>query len=373
MVNETEPSIKNIINMKRNRVNKIKRKNVNKVPLKFSMVGPINLIKLIKAGFELRRQKRLSKSSRFVKGAAEDNKKYFSITIVPHSSNDVKTYKVSNLYTKSAVSLTIFAVLSVSASLYFTGLVNENRLLKAGLNEMYNLNAQQKAILSKRSDEINTLLTEENNANLSISELTEKYREIVDKYVSGRINGGLASRSGDRSDSTFVNDIEELRGILTELEKANNLKEEKLGDLTETENTLRKYLDCLPTQWPVNGDISSKFGQRKDPISYRSSFHKGIDIAASYGTNIKAAGDGKVILTGSYNEYGLAVIIDHGNGLATVYGHTSKILVKKGQKVEKGEIIAKVGSSGRSTGSHLHFEIRVNDNPIDPYKYLDKR
>jgi murein DD-endopeptidase MepM/ murein hydrolase activator NlpD len=134
---------------------------------------------------------------------------------------------------------------------------------------------------------------------------------------------------------------------------------------------LRKYLDSLPDLWPVNGRVSSKFGYRLDPFTFRRSYHKGIDIAASYGTSIKASASGKVILAGSYNELGKTVIVDHGNGITTVYGHTSKVLVKKGQTVKKGAVIAKVGSSGRSTGSHLHFEIRINGEPIDPFKYLD--
>jgi len=199
----------------------------------------------------------------------------------------------------------------------------------------------------------------------------DKYRDVVDKYVSGRIDSGLASRSGNRTGSSFAKDIEELREILTALSEVNKLKDENFIDLTETENKLRKYLDSLPDLWPVNGRVSSKFGYRLDPFTFRRSYHKGIDIAASYGTSIKASASGKVILAGSYNELGKTVIVDHGNGITTVYGHTSKVLVKKGQTVKKGAVIAKVGSSGRSTGSHLHFEIRINGEPIDPFKYLD--
>ncbi len=140
--------------------------------------------------------------------------------------------------------------------------------------------------------------------------------------------------------------------------------------MTELEEKLSEYLDSLPTLWPVSGRITSGFGYRSDPITNRKAWHKGIDIAASYGISIKAAASGKVILAGYYNELGQTVIIDHGNGLASVYGHSSKLLVKKGQVVKKGDGIAKVGSSGRATGSHLHFEIRVNDVPIDPRKYL---
>jgi murein DD-endopeptidase MepM/ murein hydrolase activator NlpD len=110
---------------------------------------------------------------------------------------------------------------------------------------------------------------------------------------------------------------------------------------------------------------STLHGTQHDPFD-KISLHKWIYY--QYGNSNDS---GKVILAGSYNELGKTVIVDHGNGITTVYGHTSKVLVKKGQTVKKGAVIAKVGSSGRSTGSHLHFEIRINGEPIDPFKYLD--
>ena len=225
--------------------------------------------------------------------------------------------------------------------------------------------------MSEKYNEIKELLAQGNTASVDISELSAKYREIVNKYVEGRINGGIASRSGDRTGSIFLNDVKELQDILNGLSQANTNKEETLIDLSEAEKKLRTYLDSLPIQWPVKDEISSGFGTRRDPFTRRRSFHKGIDIAASYGSSIKASGAGKVTFVGSYNEYGQTVIINHGNGFTSIYGHASKILVKKGQTVTKETIIAKVGNSGRSTGAHLHFEIRINDNPVNPIKYLD--
>ena len=104
----------------------------------------------------------------------------------------------------------------------------------------------------------------------------------------------------------------------------------------------------------------------RDPFTRRKTFHEGIDISADKGTSIKASASGKVILAKRYGGYGLAVIIDHGRGLSTLYGHSSKLLVKEGQTVKKGDIIAKVGSTGRSTGPHLHFEVLLYNTPVDP-------
>lgn len=118
--------------------------------------------------------------------------------------------------------------------------------------------------------------------------------------------------------------------------------------------------------WPVNGSVTSGFGPRTHPISGGTRTHAGLDIAASSGTPIKAADDGTIVMAGSNGGYGLFTLIDHGNGLATAYAHQSSIGVRVGQRVSRGEVIGNVGSTGQSTGPHLHWEVRVNGNPVDP-------
>jgi len=122
--------------------------------------------------------------------------------------------------------------------------------------------------------------------------------------------------------------------------------------------------------WPVNGNVTSGFGYRMHPIFHVMKMHTGVDISAGMGTPIKAAAAGTVIFGGWRGGYGQAVIISHGNGLATLYAHQSKLLVSVGDKVKRGEVIGKVGSTGYSTGPHLHFEVRVGGNPVDPMGYL---
>jgi murein DD-endopeptidase MepM/ murein hydrolase activator NlpD len=123
-------------------------------------------------------------------------------------------------------------------------------------------------------------------------------------------------------------------------------------------------------QWPVNGPITSPFGWRVHPIFGTKKMHTGIDIGVAYGTPIKAAAGGTVILAQKYGGYGNATAIDHGGGLSTLYGHQSKIIVKVGQKVDAGQVIGYVGCTGYCTGPHLHFEVRDNGTPVDPTKYL---
>lgn len=122
--------------------------------------------------------------------------------------------------------------------------------------------------------------------------------------------------------------------------------------------------------WPVRGTITSPFGPRKDPLLGGRDFHNGVDIAVSYGTPVLASGAGEVRYAGWVKGYGLTVVLDHGNKTMSLYGHNSTLLVREGQKVEKGLTIALAGSTGRSTGPHVHWEIRVRGTAMDPLKFI---
>jgi murein DD-endopeptidase MepM/ murein hydrolase activator NlpD len=128
----------------------------------------------------------------------------------------------------------------------------------------------------------------------------------------------------------------------------------------------------IPTLWPVMGPITSSFGQREDPIlgNGEGEFHTGIDISAPNGIPIRATGDGVVEEAQMSNGYGREVVIDHGHGVETVYGHMSGFACIAGQTVVRGQVIGYVGHSGRTTGSHLHYEVRIRNTPVNPHKYL---
>ena len=123
-------------------------------------------------------------------------------------------------------------------------------------------------------------------------------------------------------------------------------------------------------RWPVMGQISSSFGWRRSPFGRRRVFHAGLDIRAPRGRGIMAAGNGRVVHSGWMSGYGKTIVISHAGGLSTLYGHCSSLLVRSGAVVRSGQLIARVGSTGRSTGNHLHFEVRRNGSPMNPIRFL---
>jgi murein DD-endopeptidase MepM/ murein hydrolase activator NlpD len=130
------------------------------------------------------------------------------------------------------------------------------------------------------------------------------------------------------------------------------------------------YVAGAPTLWPVEGRVTSSFGERQDPFNGEGAFHAGIDIGVPYGTPVRATADGEITKAGFGTGYGREISIDHGHELSTVYGHLSAISVTEGEHVTRGQVIGYVGSSGRSTGPHLHYEVRVHEVAVNPHKYL---
>jgi murein DD-endopeptidase MepM/ murein hydrolase activator NlpD len=143
-----------------------------------------------------------------------------------------------------------------------------------------------------------------------------------------------------------------------------------MGDMRDASTKDWLRLAQAPTLWPVQGRVSGSFGERIDPFSGEGAFHRGVDIAANVGTRIIAPADGVVRFSEIVNGYGRTVLIDHGNGISTLFGHMSGYAVTPGELVHRGDTIGYVGQSGRSTGPHLHYEVRIFNTPVNPNKYL---
>lgn len=154
------------------------------------------------------------------------------------------------------------------------------------------------------------------------------------------------------------------------------LEPETLRELETKMNRIEKDLQEIgnshtPSIWPVEGTLESGFGGRRNPFGGSSyEFHSGQDIEAAWGAPVIAGANGTVTFSGWQNGYGQLVVIDHGGGLTTRYGHLSALAASVGQLIKRGELLGRVGSTGRSTGPHLHYEVRINDQPVNPLQYL---
>ena len=162
----------------------------------------------------------------------------------------------------------------------------------------------------------------------------------------------------------------ELDSKFTELNRDALMVEQVLQDQYELLADQKAFLAALPVRKPAVGYFTSGFGVRKSPYGGVEKMHEGLDIANRPGTPIRAPADGVVVATGPRAGYGQTVILDHGYGLETWYAHTRTILVKKGDQIHRGDKIALLGNSGRSTGPHVHYEVRVNGTPVDPLPYI---
>jgi murein DD-endopeptidase MepM/ murein hydrolase activator NlpD len=194
-----------------------------------------------------------------------------------------------------------------------------------------------------------------------------------DRRISDSPIGG--PESTDFADSYLPMHRQELlarkmHNFLHQLNTEARLEEVRQQELMHVIRSNQDLWAATPSIWPVQGWVSSPFGARTSPFTGKREFHKGLDISAPNGTPIYAPAKGNVIFTGRDGGYGLSMMIDHGSGIKTRYAHLHSIAIKRGQKVTRGELIAYVGSTGRSTGPHLHYEVRLNGVPVNPMRYV---
>jgi murein DD-endopeptidase MepM/ murein hydrolase activator NlpD len=187
--------------------------------------------------------------------------------------------------------------------------------------------------------------------------------QLRSRGVGGTVTSTVrrASRPSGSPESTF--DV--LRNLLGTLETGLASVKTRI----ETQQALGR---ATPSTWPIVGWLTSAFGSRKDPFSGQPDFHTGLDISASHGTPIRATADGVVEVAGYQGNYGNAVLLSHGFGIGTRFGHMAQVGVRVGQKVKRGQVIGYVGATGRATNPHLHYEILINGKPINPLLLLTR-
>lgn len=230
----------------------------------------------------------------------------------------------------------------------------------------------------------NALRTEKDQLKNNYSRLEQVAKERDLQVASlGSIAGEVSALYGLKAEPTLVSETSDQihdADVSSSLDQLHALRTSALSGATMvgltmglTRNaTTADWIkaNAAPNLWPVEGQVTGSFGERIDPFNGEGAFHSGVDIGSSYGKQIIAPADGIVIFTDVMGGYGKAIMISHGNGISTRYGHLSGFAVTAGQRVHRGDVIGYVGESGRSTGPHLHYEVRINDIPVNPYKYL---
>lgn len=276
---------------------------------------------------------------------ARDDRFYaFIIAHTSRSKARVQRIRVEKKLVTSFIAAVIVLALGLSYGLY--GLTQQAAHLRTEFE-----NQRLRAENERQRVELEKL-------NSRVEKVEDTSRKLAEK--SGVVDQGALPGSGGPELP-----LDEM-GLATLTAKMGRLEE----DLRSYEAVLRER-GYTPTIWPVNGTLEGGFGGRRNPFGGPGyEFHSGQDIEAPWGAPVVAGASGRVAFVGWQNGYGQLVVVDHGGGLTTRYGHLSDIDVEADQTVSRGQLLGKVGSTGRSTGPHLHYEVRINDQPVNPMQYL---
>ncbi len=301
----------------------------------------------------------------------------YTIVVFPGSTGSPKRIQLSKKSAKVAlISLLVLCVTFGGAGIYF---INQYLNYKEGQVELAALKRQekiQKTQIDKFSKQVRSFETE-----MSRLESFEKKLRIITSFENSPKNNqghmgvggpyGLSAHSFTTSlEKETESMLDRLSGDLGILTNQIKMRQFSFQELDEYLKNQKSLLASTPSIWPTRGWVTSGFGYRKSPFTGLPEKHEGLDIAARLGSEIRATADGKVILAGRESGYGNMIEIDHGYGVLTRYGHNSKNLVKVGDKVKRGQVIGLIGSTGRSTGPHVHYEVMVNGIPVSPRNYI---
>ena len=245
--------------------------------------------------------------------------------------------------------------------------------------ESFNQMREEREELRKNYKQMAQIAHERDVQVASLGALANEITALYGLRKKSNETPAVAAASAPPPSSLALSDNVDQVKVKQSLDQFYNLRNEAMsGRLTRaleigwTPNYSGDWTELIdaPSLWPIEGRVTSSFGERMDPFNGEGAFHSGIDIAAAYGTPVHAAGDGDVMASGLGTGYGREITIDHGHDVLTIYGHLSAVAVLPGQHVTRGEIIGYVGQSGRATGPHLHYEVRVHNVPVNPHKYL---
>jgi murein DD-endopeptidase MepM/ murein hydrolase activator NlpD len=298
-------------------------------------------------------------------------KRRFSILLVPEDNGEVKRLRATSSHLHMALlGLSLLLAAIVFLTVQYVGRVGD----AAALARLGRENATMRAQMTDLEDKVSAFqvqmvdLVKREKALRTMTGLPEIDPDIRKVGVGGQ---GYEELYGP---SVFLEDPEAplslLMADLDQLLRQAKLEKKSFQDVEIAFRKNRERLEHTPTIWPVDGHLSRGFGYCIDPFTNQHRFHEGIDIVNRVGTPIKATAAGTVVERGWRKGYGWVVVLDHGYGYQSTYGHLDSIELRRGEEVKRGEIIATLGNSGRSTGPHLHYEVRLNGQPVDPLKFI---
>ena len=297
----------------------------------------------------------------------------FTLMIIPRSSSAVKKITIPAYFART-LSLFFFA-----AFLVFLYFIYDYASIKRSEAELQRLRAetkeqaQQVKDLAFKVDEFADRMEELRQFDKKIRILAS-YQTPRDKKMPLGIGGAVSTdvRLKEFIDSDNQKLVAEMRKSLSAMNEDAAYREQSFNELLSFLREQKSILVATPSLWPVRGWVTSEFGMRESPFAAGIEFHNGIDIATRHGKEIIAPADGLVVEASSRAADGNYIKIEHGHGYATLYLHLSKFAVKEGMRVKRGDVIGYVGDTGRSTGSHLHYTVLVNNVSVNPRRYLKR-
>ncbi len=300
-------------------------------------------------------------------------KKTYTVMVVSDHHSPVKRFHISRtLIVQLVVGVLLMVGMAVGATVHYFQVAKdaaENRILR---DENLTLRTQLKSV-RERIEHIGSTLdrVERFDQKLrAITLLSDPQRNLAMGPVEQEPGVGAPAAETQFTELTSMESPKALAGRLDRLSAEATRQEQSLQELQAYFQDQKSMLASTPSIWPARGWVTSDFGQRLDPYTADRVMHQGLDIAAPHGKEVFSPSDGTVVFAGLEGGYGNVIVIDHGYGIKTRYGHLAKILVKPGEKVKRGALIAAVGNTGRSTGPHLHYEVRVNGIPQNPRKFI---
>lgn len=295
---------------------------------------------------------------------AEPDRREYTLMFVPHHGRNILRVRIPVKALKiAAATLGLLMVLSVGTFIHYRHTVNVATTEKAELERLREINVAQNKQIEQLAKATAGLQEDMNRLN----KLDADIRRLVnsDELPASRSGPARVTPQGGQGGPVVKPQVGELTNLVNDLQANAKAREQSLAALRDAIIERNARFAATPSIWPTYGEVSSRFGWR-----WGGDWHPGIDIANDYGTPIEAAADGTVVYSGWYSGYGKMIQIDHHNGIVTVYGHCSELLVNVGASVKKGENIALMGSTGYSTGPHLHYEVRVNGTVVNPANFL---